>query len=272
VTTRIGQGRFDGRTVIVTGGISGIGLAMTAGFAREGANVVAADVGPENEEFEKVKASGGEISYIKTDVTDRAQWESLVASAAEMYGPVDVLMNNAGLTRIGMLHEMNDDDWDLVLNVDLTAVYRGTKAVLPGMIEQGRGVIVNTASTLGLLANHLMSAYVAAKTGVVGLTKQVALDYGKYGIRCNAICPGPTETPNVVRSYGTSDKLAPRGQFLLDSIPLGRMGQPAEIAAAALFLASDEASFVSGAILTVDGAHSVHLGPTWGQTEFNNAW
>jgi 3-oxoacyl-[acyl-carrier protein] reductase len=255
----------------VTGGVSGIGLAMTAGYAREGANVIAADIGIETAEFEKVRADGGVISYVKTDVTDRSQWESLVATATEKYGSVDVLMNNAGLTRIGLLHEMDDADWDLVLNVDLTAVYRGTKAVLPGMVERGRGVIVNTASTLGLLANHLMSAYVAAKSGVVGLTRQVALDYGKYGIRCNAICPGPTETPNVVRSYGPPGELAPRGQFLLDSIPLGRMGRPEEIAAAGLFLASDEASFVSGAILPVDGAHSVHLGPTWGKAEFDNA-
>lgn len=269
-TAQPGRARFEGRTVIVTGGVSGIGLAMTAGFAREGGNVVAADVGAETEEFEKVKAEGGEISYVRTDVTDRAQWDALVASTIERYGAVDVLMNNAGLTRIGLLHEMDDADWDLVLNVDLTGVYRGTKAVLPGMIERGRGAIVNTASTLGLMANHLMSAYVAAKTGVVGLTKQVALDYGRYGIRCNAVCPGPTETPNVVRSYGQSDRLAPRGQFLLDSVPLGRMGRPDEIAAAALFLASDEASFVSGAILNVDGAHSIHLGPTWGEAEFDN--
>ena len=271
MTTHNGRARFAGQTVIVTGGVSGIGLAMTAGFASEGANVIAADIGPETADFEKVRADGGEITYVKTDVTDSAQWKSLVAEATGKYGPVDVLMNNAGLTRIGLLHEMDDADWDLVLNVDLTAVYRGTKAVLPGMIERRRGAIVNTASTLGLLANHLMSAYVAAKTGVVGLTKQVALDYGRFGIRCNAICPGPTETPNVVRSYGTAGSLAPRGQFLLDSIPLGRMGRPEEIAAAALFLASDEASFVSGAILNVDGAHSVHLGPTWTQAEYDNA-
>ena len=128
--------------------------------------------------------------------------------------------------------------------------------------------IVNTASTLGLIANHMLSAYVAAKSGVVGLTRQLALDYGRYGIRCNCICPGPTETPNVVRSYGEAGALTPRGQYLLDSVPLGRMARAEEIAAAAIFLASDDASFVNGAALVVDGGHSVHTGPTWTDEHF----
>lgn len=261
--------RFTGKTVIVTGGASGIGLAMTERFACEGAAVFVADVG-KSDEWSDMLERGGDITFVDTDVTKPADWASLVGAASERNGGVDVLLNNAGLTRAGLLHEMSRENWDLVLNVDLNAVFHGAQAVLPGMVERGSGTVVNTASTLGFMANHHLGAYTAAKHGVVGLTKQIALDYGPLGVRCNAIAPGPTETPNVVRSYGSADAMAPRGKYLLDSVPIGRLGRPSEIASVAAFLASEEASFVNGAILPVDGGHSVHTGPIWSDREYHN--
>lgn len=261
--------RFAGRSAIVTGGVSGIGLAIVHQLLRDGAKVMVADVGTPGDDLVPEGVDSGSVVYRETDVTDQAAQEGLVSDCVEAFGSVDMLFNNAGITRIMALHEMPPDQWDLVLSVDLTAVFLGCRAVLPQMIEQGRGAIVNTASTLGTMAQHMMSSYVAAKHGVVGLTKQIALDYGTKGIRCNAIAPGPTRTPNVARSYGPEDEMGGRGKYLLDTIALGRMAAPHEIAAGAVFLASDEASFVSGVLLPVDGAHSVHTGPTWTQELFD---
>jgi len=256
---------MNGKVAIVTGACSGIGLAITTGLVDRGARVVAADIGDPADAFE---AYGDSIAYVQTDVTSAEAQGALMAACVGTFGRIDALFNNAGITRAGPLHEMTEANWDLVLDVDLRAVFLGCKAVLPVMIEQGSGAIVNTASTLGLIANHYLGAYTAAKHGVIGLTKQLGLDYGRFGIRTNCVCPGPTRTPNVVRSYGESDAMTGRGRYLFDSIPLGRMADPSEIAAAAIFLATDDASFVNGATLVVDGGHSVHTGPTWAQSHF----
>ena len=257
--------RFEGRAAIVTGGVSGIGLAIVHQLLRDGARVMVADVGEPGDDLVPDGVDAGRVEFQRTDVADQQAQEQLAAACVERFGSVDMLFNNAGITRITALHEMPTEQWDQVLAIDLTAVFLGCRAVLPQMIEQGRGAIVNTASTLGVMAQHKMSSYVAAKHGVVGLTKQIALDYGTKGIRCNAIAPGPTRTPNVARSYGPEEEMGGRGKYLLDTIALGRMAAPHEIAAGAVFLASDEASFISGVLLPVDGAHSVHTGPIWTQ-------
>jgi NAD(P)-dependent dehydrogenase (short-subunit alcohol dehydrogenase family) len=259
VSDRRASGVTD-KVAIVTGACSGIGLAMTLGLAARGARVVAADIGDAAAEFEQL---GDAVLYVAANVTEPDDHRRVVDECTKAFGRIDALFNNAGVTRAGPIHLMSEENWDLVLDVDLRAVFLGCKAVLPVMIEQGGGAIVNTASTLGTIANHHLGAYTAAKHGVIGLTKQLGLDYGRYGIRTNCICPGPTLTPNVARSYGGSGSLTGRGQYLLDSVPLGRMADPSEIASAAIFLASDEASFVNGATLVVDGGHSVHTGPTW---------
>jgi len=256
----------EGTVAIVTGGCSGIGLALTLELAERGASVMAADLAERNSAFDEF---GDSIRYQRVDVTKAEDHQTLVHECVAAFGRVDVLFNNAGITRAGPIHTMSEQDWDLVVDVDLRAVFLGCKAVLPVMLEQGSGAIVNTASTLGLIANHNLGAYTAAKHAVVGLTKQLGLDYGRFGIRTNCICPGPTLTPNVQRSYGPTDALSGRGQYLLDSVPLGRMADPREIASAAIFLASGDASFVNGATLVVDGGHSVHTGPTWNEALFS---
>ena len=261
--------QLTGRAAIVTGAVSGIGLAMVQCLADRGASVLAVDVGDPVPSLEEAAHFDGQVRYQRTDVTSATDLDKAVDACLEGFGTVDMLFNNAGITRASFAHEMSEDDWRLVLDVDLTAVWLGSKAVLPQMMQQSRGAIVNTASTLGLIAQHLMPSYVAAKSGVVGLTRQLALDYGRFGIRTNCICPGPTKTPNVARSYEREGAMTARGQYLLDSVPLGRMADPSEIAAAAVFLASDDASFVNGAVLVVDGGHSMHTGPTWDQTHFD---
>jgi meso-butanediol dehydrogenase/(S,S)-butanediol dehydrogenase/diacetyl reductase len=263
-------GRFEGKAAIVTGGASGIGLAMVRALAQSGGAVLVGDVGAPAPELDQLRSSGARVEFIEADVTDGGDWERLVSTCIDRFGAVDILFNNAGVTSMALLHQMDDAQWDRVLDIDLTGVYRGCKAVLPHMVERGSGAIVNTASTLGFMANHMLGAYTAAKHGVIGLTKQVALDYGRHGVRCNCICPGPTWTPNIERSYGSQEALRGRGKYLLDSVALGRMADPSEIAAAALFLASEEASFVTGASLVVDGGHSVHTGPTWREPLFDD--
>ena len=258
-----------GRTAIVTGGASGIGLAMVQCLATRGASVMAVDVGDPVPGLDEASQFEGQVRYQRTDVTSCEELGEAASACLEAFGSIDMLFNNAGVTRASFAHEMSEDDWRLVVDVDLTAVWLGSKVVLPHMMKQARGAIVNTASTLGLIAQHKMPAYVAAKSGVVGLTKQLALDYGRHGIRTNCICPGPTKTPNVARSYGEVGAMTGRGQYLFDSVPLGRMAEPSEIASAAVFLASDDASFVNGATLVVDGGHSVHTGPTWTQALFD---
>ena len=258
---------YQGKTAIVTGGSSGIGLAIVEHLVREGAVVYVADLQPAATHGKTSDAQSNEVQFVSTDVTSGSAHEALANHVIDERGSIDLLVNNAGVTRLSLVHETPEDQWDLILDVDLKAVYLGCKAVLPHMLAAGGGAIVNTISTLGMIVNHKMPAYVAAKHGVTGLTKQVALDYGRFGIRCNGVAPGPTLTPNIERSYGAGE-ITGRGKYLLDSIPMGRMGRPEEIAEAVGFLGSARASFVNGACLVVDGGHSVHTGPTWSEDLF----
>jgi NAD(P)-dependent dehydrogenase (short-subunit alcohol dehydrogenase family) len=245
--------RLKGKAALVTGGGSGMGRTSCVLFAREGARVTvvdrAADAGQDT--VRQIRDEGGEASFVEADVSDAADVEHMVAATVEGYGRIDVLFNNAGIEGPSVnLLEYGEDDWGRVIAVNLTAVYRAMRAAIPPMIEQGGGVILSTASVAGLVGLARSSAYSAAKAGVIGLTRTVALEYGPQNIRANCICPGFISTPMLDRVLGDRPESA-----LHRHAPLRRVGQAEDIAYAALYLASDEASYVTGVPFMVDGGY-----------------
>jgi meso-butanediol dehydrogenase / (S,S)-butanediol dehydrogenase / diacetyl reductase len=240
-----------GRVCVITGGASGIGAAGARRFAAAGARLVVADVDPAG--AERVAAEVGGRAAV-ADVTDPAALERLVADTVAADGRLDVLWANAGIAGVrAPCAEQPVEAWERVLRVNLTGVFLSFRAALPPMLAAGRGVLLATASVAGLEASAGSPAYHTAKAGVVMLVRHVALAYGRRGIRCNALCPGLTDTPILdpfAAQLGGRDALFARA---LPSIPLARVARPEEIADAALFLASDEASYVNGAALPVDG-------------------
>ncbi|MEV0629277.1 SDR family NAD(P)-dependent oxidoreductase [Nonomuraea wenchangensis] len=244
---------FDDRVALVTGAGSGIGRAMAVAFAKAGARVVAADV--DQARAEETAAVVGEAALAVTaDVGDQASVAALVEAAIGAYGRIDVLCNNAGiLDTMALPAEITPEVWDRVIRVNLTGAFLVTHAVLPHLLRQGRGAIVNTASEAGIRGGAAGAAYTASKHGLIGLTRSVAWAYAKDGIRCNAILPGPTATN--IADGATFD---PAGAARLSPVlALGElMAQPEQMADAALYLASDAASFVNGAIVPVDGGWS----------------
>ncbi len=245
--------RLRDKVALITGGAAGIGKATAERFAQEGAQVVICDV---NEELGQATAEALGVSFHRVDITDRNAVQKWVDDVAQRYGQIDVLINNAGILRDATLvkvkdgqlvKQMSEADFDLVIAVNLKGVFNCTQAVVPYMIRQGGGVVLNATSVVGLDGNFGQTNYVASKAGVIGMTKVWARELGRYDIRVNAVAPGPTATSMVV---SMPPKIVDRFR---ESIPLGRLGQPREIANVYLFLASDEASFVSGAVLRVDG-------------------
>jgi 3-oxoacyl-[acyl-carrier protein] reductase len=247
--------RMKDKVVLVTGGAAGIGKATALRFAEEGAKVVVCDVN-EAAGQDTVKLLGTEASFYKVNVANREEVQKWVEETIARYGRIDVLINNAGILRDGQLvkvkdgllvGQMSEADFDLVISVNLKGVFNCTQAVAPHMIRQGSGVILNATSIVGLDGNFGQTNYVASKAGIVGMTKVWARELGRYGIRVNAIAPGFTST----------EILASMPEKIIESmkarIPLGRMGEPRDIANAYLFLASDEASFITGETLRVDG-------------------
>jgi NAD(P)-dependent dehydrogenase (short-subunit alcohol dehydrogenase family) len=246
-------GRIAGKVALVTGGSSGIGRATAQIFAREGAKVVVADVVVEGgeETVRLINAAGGEAIFVKTDVAQSADVEAMVKKAVETYGRLDCAFNNAGIEgALQPTSEYDESVWDRVLSINLRGLWLCMKAELRQMLSQGSGAIVNTASAAGLVAVPGLSAYVAAKHGVVGLTKTAALEYAKAGIRVNAVCPGGVDTPMVRRVFGNNPQFA---EAAASAEPVGRLAQPAEIGEAVVWLCSDAASFVTGLPMAVDG-------------------
>ena len=249
--------RLNGKTAIVTGGGSGIGRATAELFAREGARVVVADYRHDTGEatVRAIKAAGGDALFVAVDVSDPPQVERMVQAALDAYGGIDILFNNAGMLAFGTVADTDPEVWNRVISVNLTGVYLCSRAVLPHMIARGGGSIVNTSSSTGAHdAKDNTAAYVASKGGVTLLTRAMAIDHAKNNVRVNAIAPGPTDTPMLRDNLPGAMREAFARTF-----PMGRLGKPEELAQAVLFLASDEASFVTGAILAVDGGQTAEV-------------
>jgi 3-oxoacyl-[acyl-carrier protein] reductase len=243
------------KVVLVTGGAAGIGKATALRFAEEGAKVIICDVN-EVAGQETLKELGTEASFHKVNVANREEVQKWVDEVIAKYGRIDVIVNNAGILRDGQLvkfkegqlvGQMSEADFDLVISINLKGVFNCAQAVAPQMIKQGGGVILNASSVVGLDGNFGQTNYVATKSGVIGMTKVWARELGKYGIRVNAVAPGFTAT-EILKSM--PEKII---EGMKARTPLGRMGEPRDIANAYLFLASDEASFITGETLRVDG-------------------
>ncbi|MFE9328457.1 SDR family NAD(P)-dependent oxidoreductase [Nocardia sp. NPDC052278] len=243
---------LTGRTAVVTAAGAGIGRAIAIEWAARGGAVVAADLDADaaRATSRSISDAGGESGWATVDVTDPDAMPGAVAAALGSFGRIDALFNVAGASLPRRVDEMDDSDWYRMIDINLTSVYRCSKAVIPELRRAGGGSIVNISSTAGLLAENRCSAYSAAKGGVLLLTKNMAMDYAADGIRVNAVCPGSTMTPRI-RDY--LDRV-PGHDSLLDGLcPMKRYAEPDEIARPAVFLASDEASYITGAVLAVDG-------------------
>lgn len=249
------RGRVAGKVCIVTGAGSGIGRATAIRLAEEGGKVLCADLSADGAAAtaRDIQAAGGEALDRVVDVADPAAVSAMVAAAAGRWGGVDVLVNNAGVNIPGLLHEVSDEVIDRTLDVNVKGQLYGCRAVIPVMLERGGGSIVNIASVNGLVSEPFLTVYSASKGASVMLTKGVALDYAKQGIRCNVVCPGWVDTPI---NYAHAELLGGL-QHVYDTIgsfqPIGRPGEPREIANVVLFLASDESSFMTGSVVSADG-------------------
>jgi NAD(P)-dependent dehydrogenase (short-subunit alcohol dehydrogenase family) len=261
--------RFAGRVAVVTGGASGIGLASAARLLDEGATVVIAELDGEGaaraaEELRARAAAGGgdagaasRAEAVAADVTRSDDVRRLVDGVVATHGRIDVLFNNAGIFEPGELHEVDEEAWDRQLAANLRSVYLVSRAVVPVMLAQGGGAIVNNASVAALVGDVKSAAYCASKGGVALLTKAMALDYADRGIRVNAICCGEIDTPLFERESGQLGMTVDAYRAILNEAhPMGRIGRPEEAAAAVAFLAGDDASFVTGVLLPVDGGYA----------------
>ena len=237
---------FQNKVVMVTGGAAGIGRATATGFVKEGAKVAICDVNPEAGKT-TAESLGPEATFQQVDVSDNQSVNDWVESVVSQYGQIDVLVNNAGITRDGLIMRMKEADWDAVLNVNLKSAFNCTKAVSKTMVKQRSGRIINLASVVGVIGNPGQANYVASKAGIIGLTKAVAKELASRNITVNAVAPGFIETDMTA---SLPDKAR---EAMVAQIPLGRAGTARDIAAAVLFLASDQAVYITGQVIHVSG-------------------
>jgi 3-oxoacyl-[acyl-carrier protein] reductase len=245
--------RLENKIAVITGGADGIGKATALRFAAEGAIPVIWDLNETsgNALVKSIKENGGDARFYKVNTADNSQVELAAAAVAEKYGRIDILINNAGITRDATLRKMTPELWQQVIDVNLSGVFYCTRAISPYMLDKGYGRIITTSSVVALYGNFGQTNYVATKAGVIGMTKTWARELGRKGITANAIAPG----------FIATDMVAKMPENVLDAmrakVPLGRLGDPAEIASAFVFLASDEAAYINGAVLSVDGGITI---------------
>jgi len=249
------MGKLDDKCAIVTGGASGIGLATAQLLANEGAAVVIADINAEQgkQAEQQINAAGGRAVFIQCNVALAADCQRAVQTAVEKFGRLDIVFNNAGIIRRTDVISTSEEDWDLVMAVNVKSIYLMCKFAIPEIARQGGGAMVNTGSGWGIKGGRMAISYCASKGAVVNMTRALAIDHGPQNIRVNCICPGDTDTPmlrNEARQLGQAED-----KFMAEAAerPLNRYAQPIEIAQAVLYLVSDAASYVTGAILAVDG-------------------
>ena len=247
---------LEGKVALVTGGSSGIGRASALAFAREGAKVIVAArrIEPGEETVQIIKQQGGEAIFVKTDVSNPAEVKSLFDTIDKTYGRLDCAFNNAGISAptLSLAADMSEEEWDSVINTNLKGIWLCMKYEIPLMLKRESGSIVNMSSILGVVGTSLgVSAYVASKHAIIGLTKAAALEYARQGLRINAVCPGFVETTLI--EVATNE---PGGRAQLESLhPVGRIGLPEEVAQPVIWLCSDAASFVTGHSMVVDGGY-----------------
>lgn len=237
------------KVVIITGAASGIGKATALRFAEEGAHIVVADFADGTAVAEQVAEKGVQALYVQVNVTDPDSVAAMAKKTIEVFGRVDVLINNAGITKDAMMKKLTKEAWDAVINVNLTGVFNCTAAILPYMLEQKAGVVLTASSVVGIYGNLGQTNYAATKWGVIGMTKSWAKEMAKNGLRFNCVAPGfiATEMVKKIPEQVLNERI-------LVKVPAGRLGEPEEIAAAFAFLASDDAKFINGTVLSVDGA------------------
>jgi len=245
--------RLAGKVAVITGASSGIGAACAHRFAAEGAEIAGIDLQEAGDVWKDAVGDAVKASFATADVRDEAQVVAAISAAQQTHGRIDILVNAAGVAGMGPVHLLAEEEWDRVLDINLKGTYLVSKAVLAGMMEQGSGSIIHLASVEAYEGLEMSAAYNASKGGVRILTKNMALDYGPKGIRVNCLCPGFIDTPMTAMLQ--SEALGDTGERIASAHVLGRFGKPEEVAAAALFLASEDASFVTGHALVVDGGY-----------------
>ena len=251
--------RLDGKVSLITGAGSGIGHATAACFAREGAAVMAVDLDADAVQAtqQAIQAAGGKCHSLVVDVSQETQVKAAIAATVEKFGRLDILHNNAGISILKPITETTAADLDKLFEVNLKGVFFGCKHAIAQMVNQGGGIIINTASELGLVGQPLYSAYCATKGGVLALTRALATEWAAQNIRINAICPGPVDTPMIHAEFAIGSDPVVEAKATIATMPAGRLGKPEDIARVALFLASADAEFVHGAAIVADGGKTI---------------